>query len=239
MDNCRYKLTSLSQISLRFWLSVPAAAASVGFNHKRIRTNMYLCKDNIWPEAITALLLLAFYSWHQKRCVLLCLLVSNLRLPPSPGGPCTHWHVPRVSTGNNASPLFMGRGHLKARLTDQKMLLIGGAALVGVINAPCLTGIALASRWKFGDSAEFSVFPAGSDCCSVHLTVYFSNHMLKNTSTHGRTDYWSASVGKIARMQPFPGSNNTLYWSKSTLPYSKMDHNSSLIIFRWHACLRS
>lgn len=33
----------------------------------------------------------------------------------------------------------MGRGQLKARLTDQKMLLIGGAVVVGVVNALCLS----------------------------------------------------------------------------------------------------
>lgn len=37
------------------------------------------------------------------------------------------------------------------------MLLMGGAAVVGVVNATSLLGITLASRWKFDDTAR--VFP--------------------------------------------------------------------------------
>lgn len=77
----------------------------------------------------------------------------------------------------------MGRGHLKAELTDQKMLLIGGAAVVGVINAPCRLGIALASRWKFGDSAKF--FPRQAP---ILFCPYFLKHVLKNKSGHKSVD---------------------------------------------------
>lgn len=80
----------------------------------------------------------------------------------------------------------MGRGHLKAGLTDQKMLLIGRAAVVGVINAPCRLGIALASRWKFGDSAEFPP-PTGSDFV-LSTQDYFLKHILKNKSVHKSDD---------------------------------------------------
>lgn len=48
--------------------------------------------------------------------------------PPLPPLLRAHWHSWWASTGSNTSPLFMERVHLRARLTDQKMLMIGGGS---------------------------------------------------------------------------------------------------------------
>lgn len=94
--------------------------------HSWIGTNIYHCWGNICSEATMPLWSWALYLWYGKTMRRpLPLHFHPLRLPL----PCflhTHWHAWRASTGSNTSPLFMDRVHLRARLTDQKMLMIGG-----------------------------------------------------------------------------------------------------------------
>lgn len=109
--------------------------------------------------------------------------------------------------GSAASPLFTGRGRLKARLTDQKMLLIGGAATVGVMNAPCLLAIALASRQKFWRLSGVFTFSQQNQMVVLSSGQFIFQTICLEINQRRTEHTTEASARNIADMQLFPGGN--------------------------------
>lgn len=107
-----------------------------------MQANVHYCKHNVRLKQH-----LCCYCWFtfltSKSIILLLDSHPAPRHHPLPLLLHAYWHAWWASAGSNPSPLFMERAHLRARLTHQKMLMIGGGSSGWGDGWPCLLEMAI------------------------------------------------------------------------------------------------